>query len=128
MVVGIVVSGLARHTALELGEALASVIRDVGERVLVVASSDMTHFLSASDAAVLDRLALDRFEALDASGLFHVVEANAISMCGVLPATIALAAASALGARSSRVVDYTHSGMTTGDHARVVAYAGAIIV
>jgi MEMO1 family protein len=125
--VAIVISGLDLETLVALGEGLARVIEELGEPVLLVASSDMSHYLPASEAAVLDRLALDRFEALDARGLFDVVERNRITMCGYMPATVTLTAARALGATRSQVVGYTHSGVVTGDHSSVVAYAGAVV-
>jgi AmmeMemoRadiSam system protein B len=47
-------------------------------------------------------------------------------MCGRAPAAVALEAARRLGAIRAVVVDYRHSGMVTGDDARVVAYAGIV--
>jgi AmmeMemoRadiSam system protein B len=120
-------SRLDCETLIELGRALAAVIEELDEPVLIVSSSDMSHYIPADTAAKLDQLALDRLEALDPEGLFDVVERNHISMCGVMPSTVALAAAVALGATESSVIDYTHSGMVTGDDAAVVAYAGAVI-
>jgi AmmeMemoRadiSam system protein B len=52
---------------------------------------------------------------------------NGITMCGFAPAVVALYAARALGADRSEIVDYTHSGMVTGDDAEVVSYAGVRI-
>jgi AmmeMemoRadiSam system protein B len=48
-------------------------------------------------------------------------------MCGVLPTTVALFAALALGASRAELVGYTHSGTVSGDLERVVGYAGAIV-
>jgi AmmeMemoRadiSam system protein B len=126
-IVAIVVARHPRETLIELGQCLAKVVRETNGPVLIVASSDMSHYISALEAAELDRLALDRVEAMDAAGLYDVVETHGITMCGVMPTTITLAAAEALGAHSSRVIDYTHSGLVTGDDRSVVAYAGAVI-
>lgn len=123
----IVVGRVSKATLIQAGEALADVIRDTGEPVLIVSSSDMSHFISVDEARRLDRLALDRVEGLDPGGLYDIVDEHRISMCGVMPTTIALVAANALGARAARVVDYTHSGQVTGDQESVVAYAGAVI-
>ena len=111
----------------ELGKAVAQAIRQVGEPVLMLASTDMTHRESARSAAAKDKLALDRILELDPEGLYSVVARHDISMCGVLPTTVALVAAKELGATSAELVAYTHSGQVTGDYDEVVAYAGLII-
>lgn len=95
--------------------------------MLIVASSDMTHFESQDAARSKDRLALDRIEALDPEGLYEVVRTQRISMCGYIPATIMLVAAKALGAARASVVRYATSGDVTGDLEQVVGYAGVIV-
>ena len=70
----------------------ASVAAPGGE-VLVVASSDMSHYLPDAVTRRLDQLAVDRVLALDPAGLFRTVEEHDISMCGYLPATAMLVCA-----------------------------------
>jgi len=112
---------------LELGEALARGIEAFGQRVLIVCSSDMSHYIRADLAAELDRLALDQVEALNASGLYRTVIERRISMCGFIPTTVGLAAARSLGAKRAQVLEYGNSGETSGDFGRVVGYAGALV-
>ena len=123
----IVVGATRREVLTSLGESLARVIKEVGEEVLIVSSTDMSHYVSAEVARFLDGKALERIEALDPVGLFDVVRNHSISMCGVMPTTVTLSAAVALGATESTVVEYTHSGVVSGDYAQVVGYAGVII-
>ena len=108
-----------------LGLALAEVARRHG--ALVVASSDMSHYVPAEVARRKDRLALDRLLALDARGLHEVVKREDISMCGFVPATVMLVAAVEQGAGAAELVLYRTSGDVTGDQRSVVAYAGALI-
>lgn len=110
-----------------MGEGLARVVERSPEPVLLVASTDMSHYLPAARAEQLDRMALDRVEALDPAGLLRTVRRHDISMCGVVPTTVALFAALALGAREAELVRYGHSGQISGDHDRVVGYAGAVV-
>ncbi len=110
-----------------IARAVADAVRDSGRTVLLVASSDMTHYESHDAAAQKDRLALDRVEALDPQGLYETVRQQAISMCGVIPTTIMLLAAKALGATRARTVRYATSGEVSGDFAQVVGYAGVIV-
>jgi AmmeMemoRadiSam system protein B len=111
----------------ELGKAIASAVEAFGKDVLVVASSDMTHFESAQDAKEKDDLALERMVALDPEGLYNTVMKNRISMCGVIPATVMLVYALARGASQAEVIDYRNSGEVTGDYRDVVAYASVIV-
>ena len=107
-----------------LGLALAAAIREYGSPVLIVASSDMIHYESAESARAKDELAIGAVQALDPEGLLTVCRRHRVTMCGVIPATVMLVAAKALGATRARLVRYATSGDVTGDHRQVVAYAG----
>jgi hypothetical protein len=111
---------------LRLGRAMAAAIEASQPRPLIVVSSDMTHYESATSAREKDELALARLEALDPSGLHEVVLSHGITMCGFAPATAAAEALRLLGARRVERVCYTHSGLVTGDEREVVAYAGLL--
>jgi AmmeMemoRadiSam system protein B len=126
-VVPICLGGLSLQECVELGEALGSALADERERVLLVASTDMSHYISAELAEKLDRMALERVAALDAEGLFRVVTEQDISMCGYVPTTVTLIAARVLGAKRAELVRYGNSGETSGDYDRVVGYAGMIV-
>jgi AmmeMemoRadiSam system protein B len=108
-----------------VGQAVAAAAR--GSGALVVASSDMSHYIPAAQAQVKDRHAIDRILALDPEGLHHTVRHEGITMCGVIPATVMLFAARALGAKRAELVRYGHSGEVTGDDDQVVGYAGLIV-
>jgi AmmeMemoRadiSam system protein B len=109
----------------ELGHAVADAARGAG--ALVVASSDMSHYLPAEEAERKDRRALDALLALDARRLHDTVRRERITMCGVVPATVMLFAARELGATSARLVRYANSGDVSGDHDSVVGYAGVVV-
>lgn len=127
-VVPIVLGGLSPSACRDVGEGLARVIDKIGrEDVLIVASSDMSHYISADAARRLDAMALERVQALDPEGLYDVVTRNDISMCGFIPMTVALVAARALGATRAELVRYGNSGETSGDFDQVVGYAGIVI-
>jgi AmmeMemoRadiSam system protein B len=110
-----------------LGMAVAGAVRSAGEKVLIVASSDMTHFESQEVAGEQDRLAISKIEAMDPKGLLDTVISNGITMCGVASVTTMLVAAKELGAKSAKLVMYETSGDVTGDTSSVVGYAGMII-
>lgn len=125
--VPICLGGLGLDTCLAMGRRLSAAIRAAGEPVLLVASTDMSHYVPAATAARLDRLALDRVEALDPKGLYETVVQHDITMCGFIPTTVVLEASKQLGARAARLLRYGNSGETSGDLDHVVGYAGLVI-
>jgi hypothetical protein len=128
-IVPINISSLASFADLEdLGSAVAAAIRAQKKDVLIVASTDMSHYLSRRDAERKDALAIQKILALDPRGLFDIVGAEDISMCGYQPVTAALIAAVALGARKAELIKYATSGDITGDDRQVVGYAGLRIL
>jgi AmmeMemoRadiSam system protein B len=111
----------------ELAAALADVVREWDGEVLLVASSDMTHYESAAVAERKDRLALEAVQRLDGEGLLSVCHREGVTMCGRAPAATVIEASRRLGATTAQLVDYRHSGLVTGDDREVVAYAGVVI-
>jgi len=108
----------------ELGLALAAGIKESREDVLIVASTDMSHYVSEKTAKRKDFMAIEKILALDARGLYDVVRKEDISMCGFQPATAAIIAAKELGAGKAELVRYQTSGDVSGDYDQVVGYAG----
>lgn len=110
-----------------LGAGIARAIKEYGEEVLIVASSDMNHYESSRVAKEKDGLALAEIAALNPEGLLKVCREKRITMCGVVPAAVMLVAAKLLGATASHLITYTTSGEVNGDHNRVVAYAALTV-
>lgn len=123
-IVPVVLGGLSVDDAIAVGEGIA---RAAPPGTLVVASSDMSHYLGDAETRAADQPAIDAMLALDARRLFTTVETRDISMCGYLPATAMLAYARARAATSAELVAYATSGDAFGDRARVVGYAGVVV-
>lgn len=121
--------GTTSYASLEsLGHAMAQVVLSVEEPVLLLSSSDMTHYESAEEAAGKDRLAIERIVELDPAGLYRTVNEKGISMCGFAPTVSVLTACLELGATKGRLIEYTNSGEASGDFSQVVAYAGLVVL
>lgn len=90
-----------------IAEVVRRAVRD--HDVLLVASTDFSHYIPAERARGLDALAIDRIVARDPRGLFETVARHDISMCGIAPTTVLLSALSeeTLEARS---LGWGHSG------------------
>ena len=138
------------ETCLEVGKAIAAAIKvggtGPGDRaqpgdqsgisnakkavtnVLIVASSDMSHYERAERAKEKDSKAIHSILNLDPAGLYRVVRDYEITMCGYGPAVAMLSAAKILGATSAELIKYSNSGETSGDYDKVVGYAGILIM
>jgi AmmeMemoRadiSam system protein B len=112
---------------MRIGTDVAAAVTDFEHPVVIVASSDMSHYVSDSEARKKDRLVIDRVLALDPEGLYETVKEHNISMCGYMPTIIMLSAAKSLGASGARLVKYITSGEMSGDYDQVVGYAGIVI-
>lgn len=111
----------------DIGHGIATAISEYGEEVLIVASSDMTHYESSDAARQKDQQALERVLALDGKGLLEICRSRGITMCGVVPTTVMIEAALQLGASQAELVAYGTSGDVTGDNRQVVGYAAALV-
>jgi len=123
-IVPVALGRLSLEECRDLGETMADAIAGDPERPLLVASSDMSHYVPDAVARTKDKMAIDRMLALDPGGLYRIVRAERISMCGVLPATVVLFAALRLGATSARLIRYATSGDVSREFDQVVGYAG----
>lgn len=111
----------------DLGKAIGETIRRYGRNVLIVASSDMTHYEPHEVTRKKDKLAIDEILKLSPRDLYNVVIEHQISMCGVIPAVTMLCAAKELGAKKAELIHYQTSGDTSGDYSQVVGYAGIAV-
>jgi AmmeMemoRadiSam system protein B len=124
-IVPICISYQADYGSLEeLGRAVAGGIKEIGRPALIVASTDMSHYVSQETAKRKDFLAIDKILALDARGLYDIVQRENISMCGFQPTAAAIIAARELGAGKAELIRYQTSGDASGDYDQVVGYAG----
>ncbi len=111
----------------EIGQGLAKAIKELNREVVIIASSDMTHYESQESAQRKDAQAIEAMLDLNEDELLKRVQELDISMCGYAPAVSLISAAKELGATGAELVRYQTSGDTTGDYAAVVGYAGVII-
>jgi hypothetical protein len=118
------------HTIRGLADALARVAD--GRRVLLVASTDLSHYFDARTAESLDRRVQDAVAAFDTESFIRTFEhypeeeRGRFVACGAGAAISVMLAARAIGARHGRLLKYMHSGQISGDMSGVVGYlAGA---
>ena len=113
--------------AAHLAEALQEAVRTSSEPVLLIASSDLSHFEPQARTMEQDARLTQAICALDGDGLRRLVREEAIRMCGEAAVACVLQAAKGLGAVRGAVARYGTSAETSGDPGSVTGYAGIII-
>ena len=111
-------------TCENLAESIVNAIN--GRNVLIVGSSDLSHFHSYEKAVQLDSVVLKRIEKMDGRGLLEDLEKNLCEACGGGPAAVTMMVSDKLGADRAKLLKYANSGDVTGDRRSVVGYASAI--
>lgn len=113
------------RTSMEVGDAIAEA--SAKKNIVIIASTDFTHYEPQRSAAEKDKKVIDEILELDQSSVVRTVEREGITMCGYGPVSAMLQAAKKLGAKKARLLKYATSGDTSGHMAEVVGY-GSIAV
>lgn len=135
-IVPMVIGEASEETCREISDALVQAIGH--ENVLLVASSDMSHFPSYEEARRVDRETLNALETFDPS---RVLQSSAAllregiprlscTLCGLQATTVVMMTAKRLGADQVNVLHYANSGdVSVGGRAsknRVVGYGAGV--
>jgi MEMO1 family protein len=112
-------------TARAVGRALADVSR--GKNVLLIASSDLSHFYPQPIALHLDAEMMRRISAFDPEAVMRAETEGSAFACGRSAIAAVLWAAQALGADRVTILSQDTSGSVTGDQSSVVGYGSAAI-
>jgi AmmeMemoRadiSam system protein B len=113
-----------RQTCETLAE---SIFRAIGDRkVLMVGSTDLSHFHAYERAVKLDSVVLNHIEKMDGRGLLKDLESNVCEACGGGPAVVTMMVSEDLGAKTVKILKYANSGDVTGDTRSVVGYVSAV--
>jgi AmmeMemoRadiSam system protein B len=126
-IVPLVMGHQMRDTAFVLGDAISTAVADRPDEVLLVASSDLSHFEDAPTAAAMDAVVIRHVQSLDPEGLMDTLEREPRHACGGGPMVAVLHAARRLGATHTRLLQYADSGDVSGDKSSVVGYMAAAV-
>ncbi len=113
-------------TCVALSKAIASSIG--GLKVLIVASSDLSHYHSYDEAVDMDGIVLNYILNMDPKGLNQDLLSGRCEACGGGPIIATMLAAQILGANKAKILKYGNSGDVTGAKNGVVGYASAVFL
>ncbi len=122
--VPLVMGDQSAETCRELADVISRVAKD--RPILIVASSDLSHFHDYKKASQLDGGIIRYIQDDDVEGLLDNLACNKVEACGGGPMAVMMLAAHKLGAGRSLLLKYANSGDVTGDKNSVVGYASAV--
>lgn len=121
----IVIGSYDLATCESISETIYQVVKD--KNVLIVASSDLSHFHPYDKAVEMDTIVINHVKNFDAKDLFKDTSSKKCEACGSGPMITTMLLAKKLGANKSEHLFYANSGDVTGDKSGVVGYMSAVL-
>ena len=123
--VAIVMGEQSLQACEELSDAICQSAK--GKKILIVASSDLSHFHPYQEARKIDEKCVALIGDYNYRELFRELQNKEVEACGGAPIVTMLMATKKLGATNVKVLMYANSGDTAGDRSRVVGYVSALV-
>ena len=113
------------NTDIEIAKSICSSVVD--KNILIIASSDFTHYEPQEYAENVDKQAINAILDFNPKKLYDMIYQQNLSMCGPGPITVMLIACKILGAKKAELLKYATSGDVSGMYDQVVGYASLIV-
>lgn len=123
-IVPIVMGSQRWENCVALAEALADTC---GDRTVLLASSDLSHFYDYDRATQLDTAFCDTLASMDGEAVHTAVREGRCEACGAGPVVATLLATRDRSGRHYELLHRANSGDVTGDRTSVVGYASALV-
>jgi len=113
------------NTDIEIAQSIFSSLVD--KNILIIASSDFTHYEPQEYAENVDKQAINAILEFNPKKLYDIIYRQNLTMCGPGPITVMLIVCETLGAKKAELLKYATSGDVSGMYNQVVGYASIII-
>ena len=123
-IVPIVLGNLEKTDYKEFVHALASIQKNGQGRILIIASSDMSHFHSYDAASKMDNATLKEIAELNVDGLYQRLQKGDCELCGAQGVLSLMMLSKQMNGKGT-ILNYANSGDVTKDRSRVVGYSSA---
>ncbi|MBM3700068.1 MAG: AmmeMemoRadiSam system protein B [Actinobacteria bacterium] len=123
-IVPVVMGSQCRANIESLGNAIGTVFK--GQDILIIASTDLSHYHPYDTAAGLDREVNNALKEFDPVKFTDAIAKDEYEMCGGGPVAATMLASKLLGAGRSEILCYKNSGDVSGDRSAVVGYVSAV--
>lgn len=114
--------------AKRLATALYDMTTRSSKRIVVLCSTDLSHYHNAAKAEAMDSTLLNGIIALEPDRLWQDLNSGKCEACGIGGIMALMHLAKMYSTPRVEVVDYTHSGRVSGNDMQVVGYLSARIV
>jgi len=121
-IVPILIGRPTRESFVSLTRSLTAILKK-NQNVLIVASTDFSHYHDYALAGAMDHKAIDAVARMSVEDLQQRLSKRECEMCGEYAVLFAMAVARNLGATHGVLYKYANSGDVTNDKTRVVGYA-----
>jgi AmmeMemoRadiSam system protein B len=112
------------ETTKEVAEEIIEAEKRTGRKIVLVASSDMHHYLSDAECRKRDRIVIDAILSMDVAKYYKKIYELDASVCGYGAIAVAMYYSKEKNAKAN-LVDYSTSGDVADKHF-VVGYAGIV--
>lgn len=116
------------ETAMEVGISIQKTAEELGRDVVVVASTDFTHYKPQDIAHDSDMQVIDAITSMDENLMMARVSALDVTMCGYGPVAATMVASKLMGADRCEFEKYATSGDATEDYNSVVGYGSLVFL
>jgi len=125
-IVPIILINQDKNTSLKLSNGIYEVIKN--KNFLLIASSDLTHYESNSQAHEKDNLLISSILSLDIEAFYSVLFSFNVTACGYGAIATVMEISKKLGAKKGKLLKYATSGDIAGDTKSVVGYSSILFV
>ena len=113
------------NTDIEIAKSICSSVVD--KNILIIASSDFTHYEPQEYAENVDKQAINAILEFNPKKLYDIIYRQNLTMCGPGPITVMLIICEILGAKKAELLKYATSGDVSGIFNQVVGYASLVV-
>jgi MEMO1 family protein len=124
--VPVIMGDQSRPLCNELADAIVRVAKN--RNILLVASSDLSHYHPYDEAVALDNSVISEVEQFNSDAFINKIESHSFEACGGGPIAVIMNASHQLGASKAEILYYCNSGDITGEKDGVVGYLAAAFV
>jgi AmmeMemoRadiSam system protein B len=123
-IVPIVIGNQSTQFLQDLSNVLSQI---VDGRVVIIVSSDLSHFHKKEKAFEMDKIVVDRINNMEFPELYNDLANNNCEACGGGGIVALLECADIIGEYKAEVLSHTDSGEVSNDNSSVVGYLSAVI-
>ncbi len=111
----------------EIVEVAKKINEFIGNKDLIVVSTDLSHYYDSNTAYKLDSVAIEDIKNLDVEKFYKDIAEGKAEACGFGPILIGLIISKLRGWNHCEILKYADSGDVSGDKSQVVGYLSAVI-